>query len=42
MAARSRDTRRPVLTGTPEAFIEVMKDQPEVKVIAMNPGQTIE
>jgi L-ascorbate metabolism protein UlaG (beta-lactamase superfamily) len=32
----------PVLTGTPEAFIEVMKDQPEVKVIAMNPGQTIE
>ena len=32
----------PVLTGTPEAFIEVMKGQPKVKVIAMNPGQTIE
>jgi L-ascorbate metabolism protein UlaG (beta-lactamase superfamily) len=32
----------PVLTGTPEAFIQAMKDQPGVKVIVMNPGQTIE
>jgi L-ascorbate metabolism protein UlaG (beta-lactamase superfamily) len=32
----------PVLTGTPEAFTQEMKDQPGVKVIVMNPGQTIE
>jgi L-ascorbate metabolism protein UlaG (beta-lactamase superfamily) len=32
----------PVLTGTPEAFVQAMKDQPEVKVLLMNPGQTIE
>jgi L-ascorbate metabolism protein UlaG (beta-lactamase superfamily) len=32
----------PVLTGTPEAFIQDMKDQPEVKVLVMNPGQTVE
>jgi L-ascorbate metabolism protein UlaG (beta-lactamase superfamily) len=32
----------PVLTGTPEGFIQAMKEQPGVKVIVMNPGQTIE
>jgi len=32
----------PVLTGTPEAFLQEMKDQPGVKVIVMNPGQTVE
>ncbi len=32
----------PVLTGTPDDFIGRMKDQPQVKVIVMNPGQTIE
>ena len=32
----------PVLTGTPEAFTQEMKDQPGVKVIVMSPGQTIE
>jgi len=32
----------PVLTGTADDFIGRMKDQPEVKVIVMNPGQTIE
>jgi len=32
----------PVLTGTPEAFTQAMKDQPGVKVIVMTPGQTIE
>jgi len=32
----------PVLTGTPEAFTQAMKDQPGVKVIVMKPGQTIE
>jgi L-ascorbate metabolism protein UlaG (beta-lactamase superfamily) len=32
----------PVLTGTPEAFIQEMKDQPEVKVIVMTPGKTVE
>jgi L-ascorbate metabolism protein UlaG (beta-lactamase superfamily) len=32
----------PFLTGTPEEFNRLMQDQPEVKVIVMNPGQTIE
>ncbi len=32
----------PVLTGTAEEFAKLMKDQPEVKLIIMNPGQTIE
>ena len=32
----------PVLTGTPEAFVQEMKDQPEVKVIVMAPGKTVE
>ena len=32
----------PVLTGTPQAFLQEMKDQPEVKVLVMNPGQTVE
>jgi L-ascorbate metabolism protein UlaG (beta-lactamase superfamily) len=32
----------PVLTGTPEGFTQAMKEQPGVKVIVMNPGQTIE
>jgi L-ascorbate metabolism protein UlaG (beta-lactamase superfamily) len=32
----------PVLTGTPEALVQAMKDQPEVKVLVMNPGQTVE
>ncbi|NWF56577.1 MAG: metal-dependent hydrolase [Syntrophaceae bacterium] len=32
----------PVLTGTPEAFLQAMKDQPGVKVLVINPGQTIE
>jgi L-ascorbate metabolism protein UlaG (beta-lactamase superfamily) len=32
----------PVLTGTPDDFVGRMKDQPQVKVIVMKPGQTIE
>ncbi|MDI6755451.1 MAG: metal-dependent hydrolase [Thermodesulfobacteriota bacterium] len=31
----------PVLTGTAEEFAKLMKDQPEVKILIMNPGQTI-
>jgi len=32
----------PVLTGTPEEFARLLKEQPEVKLIVMKPGQTIE
>ena len=32
----------PVLTGTPEAFIQAMKEQPGVKVIVMKLGETID
>jgi L-ascorbate metabolism protein UlaG (beta-lactamase superfamily) len=32
----------PVLTGTPEEFGRLLKEQPEVKLIVMNPGATIE
>ena len=32
----------PVLTGTAEEFSKLMKEQPDVKLIIMNPGQTIE
>ncbi len=32
----------PVLTGTPEAFLQAMKEQPGVKVIVMKPGETID
>ena len=31
-----------LLTGTAEGFTQAMKEQPGVKVIVMNPGQTIE
>lgn len=32
----------PVLTGTAEEFAKLMKDQPDVKLIVMNPGETID
>ena len=32
----------PVLTGTPEELIELLKDEPEIKVIALQPGETVE
>lgn len=32
----------PILTGTPEQFVQLMKDQPGVKVIVMQPGNTID
>lgn len=32
----------PVLTGTAEEFAKFMKDQPDVKLIVMNPGETID
>jgi L-ascorbate metabolism protein UlaG (beta-lactamase superfamily) len=32
----------PVLTGTPEQLIELLKDAPETKVVVMKPGETIE
>ena len=32
----------PVLTGTPEELIELLKDSPEIKVIALKPGETVE
>lgn len=32
----------PLLTGTPEEFASLLKDQPDVKLIVMKPGQTIE
>ena len=32
----------PVLTGTPEELMELLKDGPEIKVIVMQPGETVE
>jgi len=32
----------PVLTGTPEELIELLKAEPGIKVIAMKPGETVE
>jgi len=32
----------PVLSGTPEIFLELMKKFPEVKVLVMTPGETID
>jgi L-ascorbate metabolism protein UlaG (beta-lactamase superfamily) len=32
----------PVLTGTPEELIELLKDEPGIKVIALQPGETVE
>jgi L-ascorbate metabolism protein UlaG (beta-lactamase superfamily) len=32
----------PALTGTPEQFVQLMKDQAGIKVIVMQPGNTIE
>jgi L-ascorbate metabolism protein UlaG (beta-lactamase superfamily) len=32
----------PVLTGTPEEFARLLKDQPGAKLIVMNPGATID
>jgi len=32
----------PVLTGTPEELIELLKDTPEIKVITLKPGETVE
>ena len=32
----------PVLTGTPEELIELLKDEPGIKVIVLNPGETVE
>jgi L-ascorbate metabolism protein UlaG (beta-lactamase superfamily) len=31
----------PVLTGTPEALRALLKDEPEIKVIALKPGETV-
>jgi hypothetical protein len=31
----------PVLTGTPEALMALLKDEPEIKVIALRPGETV-
>lgn len=32
----------PVLTGTPAELMELLQDAPEIKVIAMQPGETVE
>ena len=32
----------PVLTGTPEELTRLLKDQPDIKVIALKPGETVE
>ena len=32
----------PILTGTPEKFLELMKKLPEVKILLMTPGETID
>ena len=32
----------PELSGTPEFFLELMKKFPEVKVLVMTPGETID
>ena len=32
----------PVLTGTPEELIELLKDEPQIKVIVLKPGETVE
>lgn len=32
----------PVLTGTPAELTELLKDTPEIKVIVMKPGETVE
>ena len=32
----------PVLTGTPEELQALMKDQPEIRVLPMKPGETVE
>ncbi|MCX5890395.1 MAG: metal-dependent hydrolase [Deltaproteobacteria bacterium] len=32
----------PVLTGTPEELIELLKDEPGIKVIVLKPGETVE
>jgi L-ascorbate metabolism protein UlaG (beta-lactamase superfamily) len=31
----------PVLTGTPEALMALLKGEPEIKVIALKPGETV-
>ena len=32
----------PVLTGTPEELMELLKGEPEIKVIVLKPGETVE
>ncbi len=32
----------PVLTGTPAELIELLKDTPEIKVLVLKPGETVE
>jgi len=32
----------PVLTGTPEELINLLKNEPDIKVIALKPGETME
>jgi L-ascorbate metabolism protein UlaG (beta-lactamase superfamily) len=32
----------PLLTGTPEELIELLKGEPEIKVIVMKPGESVE
>ena len=32
----------PVLTGTPAELLELLKDTPEIKVVVMQPGETVE
>jgi L-ascorbate metabolism protein UlaG (beta-lactamase superfamily) len=32
----------PVLTGTPQELMELLQDAPEIKVIPLKPGETVE
>jgi L-ascorbate metabolism protein UlaG (beta-lactamase superfamily) len=32
----------PLLTGTPEELMELLKDEPEIKVVVLKPGETVE
>jgi L-ascorbate metabolism protein UlaG (beta-lactamase superfamily) len=32
----------PALTGTPEEFLRLMKDIPQIKVLVLKPGETVQ
>ena len=32
----------PVLTGTPQELMELLKGEPDIKVIPLKPGETVE